>query len=203
MTDDGRVREVLLDAALALELPRVAAVRLDVVVDERRAVGERRLRIGHGRQRLVLDLDELGGVLGRGAAGRDDDRDAVADVARLVRRERQVQRRLRVLGRQPRARQAAVPLLGEVVAGPGGDHVRVRKGRRDVDAADARVRVRAAHDGEVDHAGQAHVVDPLRLAADERQIFLALDRDADHVAGRELRLRAHPATASIASTMFW
>ena len=162
---------------------------------ERRALCERGLRVGDGRQLLVLDLDELRRVLGGGAAGCDDDGDAVADVACLIGRERKMRRRIRVLGRKPRARQAAVPVLGEVVSRPGGDDLGVRERGPDVDAADPRVREGAPHDGEIDHARQPHVVDPLGLPAEERHVLLALDRRTDDVARRDLRRRAHPAAA--------
>ena len=45
------------------EVPRVAAVGAELLVHERRALLERGLGVDHGRQRLVVDLDELGRVL--------------------------------------------------------------------------------------------------------------------------------------------
>ena len=41
------------------------------------------------------------------------------------------------------------------------------------------MRVRAAHDVEVQHARELHVVDEIPAAADEPGVFLALDRVAD------------------------
>ena len=149
---DGGLGEQPVDLA-RVELPRVAAVRAELLVDERRALCERRLGVDDDRQRLVVDLDELRRVLGGAAARRRDHRDRVADVARLVDRERLVLRRIRVLGRNPRARQRALPLIGEVGARPRRDDARVREGRVDVHVLDSRVRVRAAHDAEKDHPG--------------------------------------------------
>ena len=66
---------------------------VDVAVVER-AVGDacvgldRGLRVEHGLERLVLDLDQLEGVLGEVAVARDDDRDGLADVARRSRARR-------------------------------------------------------------------------------------------------------------------
>jgi hypothetical protein len=77
----------------------------------------------------------------------------------------------------------------------------MRERRSDVDLAETRVREWAADDPEVDGARAAQVVDPLRLALDQRCILLAADGRADRVA--LLDLGAHDATASIASTMFW
>ena len=60
------------------------------VVDERRAVLERRLGVDDDRQRVVLDEDVLGGVDDRVAVLADDDRDGVADVLDLALGERPV-----------------------------------------------------------------------------------------------------------------
>jgi hypothetical protein len=56
-----------------------------------RCVGVERLAdVGDRLERLVLDLDELGRVLRDRARLGHDDGDAVADVPRLVEREREV-----------------------------------------------------------------------------------------------------------------
>ena len=117
-----------------LELPRVAVVRAQVVVQDRGVVAERSLDVAHRRQLLVVDLDELGGVLGERPAVRDHDRDAVAGVARLVDRERPVRRQLDVLGDGPGARQPARPLVGEVGAGERRDDALGLACGREVDA---------------------------------------------------------------------
>ena len=59
---DGGLGEEPVDLA-GLERPRVAAVRPELLVDERRTVGERRLDVDDGRQRVVVDLDELRRIL--------------------------------------------------------------------------------------------------------------------------------------------
>ena len=71
-----------------LELPDVALVRLELGVDERRAVVERLLDVRDRRKRLVVDLDELGRILRERTALGDHDGDAVSLVPRLVDRER-------------------------------------------------------------------------------------------------------------------
>ena len=48
-------------------------------------------------------------------------------------------------------------------------------GRRAVDAADAGVAVRAAHEGRVQRAGQAHVIDKLAPPGQQRRVFEARD----------------------------
>ena len=110
--DVGRVDRRL--DVVGLELPDVALVRPEVLVHERRAVLERLLDVGDRRERLVVDLDELGRVLRERTALGDDDRDAVALVAGLVDRERVVRRHLDVLGHRPGAGEAALPVVREV-----------------------------------------------------------------------------------------
>ena len=95
---DLRVRELLVHFARS-ELPRVAAVRAEVVVEDRRAILERPLRIDDRGQRLVLHLDKLRRVASLRARLREHDRHAVADVARLVDGQRTVIRLVRVLRR--------------------------------------------------------------------------------------------------------
>ena len=169
---------------------------------ERRTVRQRSLGIDDDGKRLVLDLDELHRILGGAAAQCCDHGNGIAGISRLVDCDRLVLRRVRVLGREPRARQRAVPLVGDVLARPGTDHLCMRERGRDVDLRDARVRVRAPHDPEIDHAGDVHVVHPLRLPLEKLAVLFSLDRHADRSADFDLRRSAHPATAPIASTMF-
>ena len=117
-----------------LELPGEAVVRAEVLVEDRRAVGERLLRVDHGRELLVLDLDELRGVLRQRARLGEDDGDAVPLVAHLVGGERVVRRLLRVLGDEPDARERRGPVLDEVGAGERRDDALGLAGRGDVDA---------------------------------------------------------------------
>ena len=117
--------------AVGLELPDVALVRAEVLVDERRPVLERLRHVAVRRERLVLDLDELGRVLRERAALRDDDGDPVPLIASLIGREREVRRHLDVLGHRPCARQPALPVLGEVGAAERRDDtLRLAGGRR-------------------------------------------------------------------------
>ncbi len=113
---DVRLGEELVDVLAALERPRVAVVRAELLVDERRAVGHRGLDVGDRRERLVVDLDQLRGVLRERAAPGDDDGHAVARVARDGRREREVRRVVDVVGHWPRHRQRRGPVLLELGA---------------------------------------------------------------------------------------
>ena len=170
----GRPGEQLVDLA-GVELPRVAAVRAELVVDERRAVGERGFRVDDRVERLVVDGDELGRVLRRCARVGNDDSDRVALVARLVGRERAVHRRGRVLGREPGGRKRSLPVVREVGSGEHRDDAFGRSGLRRVDALDGRVRVRAADDGHVDRPRKRHVVDEGAPSRQELAVLLARD----------------------------
>jgi hypothetical protein len=186
-----------------LQRPGVALVRAELVVHERRSVRQRGPGVDDRRERLVFDLDKLGRVRCSASARRRDHGDGVTGIARLVDRYGQVPRCMRVLGREPGARQRALPLVRQVGARPRGHDIGVRERGPDVHRLDPRVRVRAAHDAEEDHSGQTHVVDPLRLALQKLRVLFSLDGRADEVADCDVRRSAHRATASIASTMFW
>ena len=62
-------------------------VAADLLVEDRRVGSDRGERVDDRRQRLVLDLDELGGVTRRVAGIGEHDRDRVALVADLVDRQ--------------------------------------------------------------------------------------------------------------------
>ena len=170
--DDGRLSERLLDVAGG-HCPRVAAVRLEVVMDERGVGRERRLGVDDHGQRLVVHLHELGRVVRCRAARRDDHGDTVADMARLVDGERVVSRVVRVLGRDPRAGQARLPLIRELRAAEGRSHTRRRERGGEVDVADARVRVGASDDCHPHHPRHAQVVHELALADEQLRVLLA------------------------------
>ena len=187
-----------------LELPDVALVRAELLVHERRAGCERLLEVGNGRQRLVVDLDELGSVLREGAALGDDDGDGVTLVPRLVDCDGPVRRCLDVLRDRPCARQSARPVLREVCAREGGDHAFGGTGGIQAHALDAGTRVRVADHGQVDHSRQREVVDERSASTQERRVLLALDGGADDaLAGLGGGHDATPAADATAWTMLW
>ena len=133
-----------------------------LIVHARRILARRRHRVGHARQRLVVDLDKLRAVLGRPHGVGDNHRHRLADEAHLVGRQ-QIMRRgegfgaVRILQRNFRrvlrpllVRNGFEPVGLGVGTGEHRDHA--RRGHRLVgrDAADARVRVRRAHHDGVD-----------------------------------------------------
>ena len=181
---DRRVRRGLV-ADFPVEDVVVLLVRL-VRAQDRRAFLQRLEGVHDDRQRLVLDLDRVGAVRRRVAVGRDDGGDLLRLVHDAVGREHHL--RIRHQGRHPV--QLVLLERGPRDHGQNARHLQRFLG---VDRFDLRVRVGAAHDIHVEHAGQLDVVDVVALTAQEPRILLALDRVA-HPSdfGRRLRcVRAH------------
>jgi len=118
------------------------------IVDERRARLQRGLHVDHRGERLVVDLDGLECVIGRGLIGREDHCDAVADVADLVHREGGERRHLDVVGHRPHAGDRAIE-VAELGGAIGRHDVRLIQGTGDVELGDLGVGHRATQDGHV------------------------------------------------------
>ncbi len=88
----GRVGERRLGPGRIADDGIDAEVRRGAVPYLGRSRGSGRGRIGHRRQRLVVDRDALGGVLGGRDRGGDHHRDRFADEPRLVARQRPMRR---------------------------------------------------------------------------------------------------------------
>ncbi len=156
--------------------PRVEArpheVPAGIVVQHGR-VGILRLPcVDHRRQRLVVDLDELRRVARELPRLGDDGDDRLADVAHLADRERVV---LDVGARHARDLEERLGEGRDLLAGQRPVDAVERLGRRDVDARDVRVRVRAAHEVEIAHPVPLDVVDEDALALQEALVLLARD----------------------------
>ena len=147
-------------------------VAAPVRVELRRARLAPGQHVGHCGQFLQVQHDLLGQVLRRGAGGGDADGDGLADMAHPVGCER-------VLRRGLEAQQGGV---GDDCSHAGqvgcGEHLIFRPGRL-ADAEKPRMGQRAAHEGEVLHAGEAQVGDELALAAQVAAVLDAGDRGAD------------------------
>jgi hypothetical protein len=126
----------------------------------------------HRRQGLVVDVDELDGVLGDVGRLGDDRGDLLALEAHLVRGEHG----LRVAGE---GRHPGEVVLRQELACHDGDDARELLRLRGVDRPDTRVRERAPEELEVEHPRQGEVVEVLALAADEAGVFEPPDRVTD------------------------
>ena len=151
----GLVADLDIDAEIAGRL----------VPQPRRAGLQRVGGARHRRQRLVGDVDQLGGVLRLRDRLGDDHGDGLADKARLVGRHRVVGGRDRREAAQPHhhvgrahqpgiVRDRAEPVGDVVGAGKDREHAGRRERRLLVDRDDARMGVRRAHDHRVRQARQ-------------------------------------------------
>ena len=135
------------------------------------------LELDHGRENLVLDLDELGRVARGSERLGNDKRDAIADEAHGVADEERLEGtvalgRAEILRHQVRGEAAELFRLG---IGPGqhAKHVRRDLRLRDVDPFDARMRMGGKHEHAVALARQADVVDVLTFSQQEALVLHA------------------------------
>ena len=141
--------------------------------------GDRRVDVDHRRQRVVVDLDPLGGVACLVQRRGDDGRHRFADETNGVDGKR-------VPGRGGRRRPIGTPVIGRrrdrLHTGVG--EITTRDDRRDAgqlrrgfacDAPDAGVRVGRAHEAGVQLIGRRNVVGEAALAAQKGVILDALD----------------------------
>ena len=191
-----------------VEHARPDGVRARVLV-QHDLVLERLLAVEDVRQRLVVDLDELGGVARQLASARHNGGDGIAHVTDAAHRERVV---LDVRARRGRELEEGIREDRDLVAGERSvDAVQLER-LGDVDGLDARVRVRRANEMDVAHFMTLDVVEEDTLALDESLVFLARDALADEArfdvpfldderAFRSNCRLGHCAAALIASTM--
>ena len=157
---------------------------------QRRAGRKRRFEVDHRVERIGVEHDVGGGVLGQVAAVGHHHRDRLADVAHLAARERHLRARVKdeAVDRRRRHQQRSGPPVGaEVLGGEHGVHAGPAPRGRDVDAAQARMRERRAHEGDVEEAVRSDVVDEERPAGQQTRVLVARDGCAE-VAGRHHRL---------------
>ena len=132
------------------------------------------LAVEHERQRLVLDLDELGGILGQRAGIRHHRRDPFAGIARHIHGERAPRHVRRVEpGEQRRGRARKLSAVEHIM------HTWQGECRGLVDAQDARGRMRARHHRDMLGVRQRHVGGEAALADDEPAVLAhaAVGRD--------------------------
>ncbi len=137
--------------------------------------------VDHRRERLVVDVYQVGGILGDVAVSGDDESDRVADEAHLPIGER---------GQGCRRRPAPhhrVPLLAHAAVEVGGReygvHAGERERRRGVDPNDASAGEGAAYEAGVQHARASDVVDEGPTTCEQACILHSADTCADIAGG--------------------
>ncbi len=169
----------------------------DVVVDGGRSGRE---RLGGG-ERLVLDLDQLARVLGGVAAVRHHGGHRLADEPRAVAGEQGEVAAAKLGVRRHHGERAGRG--AEIVERDHVDDSRMLAGARGVHAKDARMRVRAAQEHDVQHAGQGDVAHVAPAPGEQPRVFLAQIPVADELHAGSPAPRRTAAASSAASTMFW
>ena len=134
------------------------AVPGNVRVHARTALGAGRLELDHGRQRLVVDLDQPRGVLGKIAIVGHHERDQLASVTDLVHGERLRRPWVRELGMGDEQRRGLVQ-RSELRRREHKMDAPPRACARGVDRPDARPRVQAPYARRVKQARRRHVGD--------------------------------------------
>ena len=196
--DVRRFLERRVDVAVAhVELGEQVVRRL--AMRFRRAGAKGGAAVGGRGQRLVVDVDERRRILGDISIVRHHDGERLPDMHRLVARERRAVEVLLVA----RARQPDHHVLGrEMRQEVRADEDRMHAGQRSrgcfVDAPDRGMRMRAAHEGGVQHAGEPDIVDEAAFALQQWLVF-----EPGHRAADDPHARRRFAAASAASTMPW
>ena len=202
LDDDVGLGEAGLEVAAA-KRPVAHLVGPELLVDQRRSVLERLLRIGDHRERVVLDDDVLGRVDDRVAVIADHERDRIADVLDLALGQHPVIGGVDLdAGRHPRHRQARLHV--EILVGVDRDDAVARLGRRRVDRDDLGVRLGRAHPCPPQLADQVDVVDVARAAGDQPRVLLAAQGAPDvrlTVRRSPIRRRAHDDTPDCSETV--
>ena len=181
-------QKILVDDVGGLLERRVGVAESDLVGGDdvaRQLAADRRrggglADVGDERLDVIVDLDQRGGVLGDVAVVGDHHRDRLADIGHLAVGQRE---QPCLVERHPGVRVAHHAAAGhdlcEIVEREHGMHAGYRQRRVLADAADQRVRVRAAHERDVQHAGHRNVVDKAAPPAQQRLVFDAGDARAD------------------------
>ena len=137
-------------------------------------IRHRLLGLGHVRQRLVLDLHQLGGVLGQRARVRDHRGDPFAGIAHAVARQRPARHLRGVDADLQRIRRGAELLAGQHVM-----HAGHRARGIGVDRQDFRAGMRRGDQRDMLQAGQRDVGGVAAAAGDEARMLLGAALGAD------------------------
>ena len=188
----GSLGEGGIDSGTVAGFEDQADVARMAVVQLRCAGGEGSVERGDRGQLFVVDLDELGGILGGQRGVGDDHRDRLTDETHAIGGEhgqRPLGLRLAVGADQRGARRDLVKArFGDIPGGEHRDHAGGGTGRGGVDLDQPRVRaVGADHEG-MQLAAQIPVGGVFALAGDQAEAFMA---GGDQIAGPRVDDGAH------------
>jgi hypothetical protein len=195
-----RVGKNLLDGAEPAMQGRDQIVRR-VRMGQRRVWVQRTAPVDHGRQHLVIHLDQRRGVFGNRPALGDHDGDRHPDMADLAVGERLVVQRLLDI---PDGNGERHLLAGEVT------EIRGRIHRDDpgqfsrggaVDGDDARMGMTGTNERGVQNAGDVEIIDVAALPGDQPGILDAAHLGAEIAHAHQISPRSTRAASSAASTM--
>ncbi len=204
LDDDGgfleaffHVPKLMLDVAgdvalLAGVLPPGKALHPEsgrhIVMQERRIRLQGVLDGQHGRQHLIVDSDELEGLLRDVAVGGGDGRDGVPLVQRLLEGQNVCRDHARIPLQLGKINEAVLH-DGEVLRRGDGPHTGKRCGFARVDGVDARVGVRATQNLAVQHPRQVKIGAVSGGTRDLIQRVVTGGSGAQHVVGASLLTR--------------
>ena len=137
--------------------------------------------VDHRRQRVVIDLDQLGRVARDLARVGDDEGDGIADMPHLVGGQREARRHDHRRGRRHLgdARHRAEPLRRQIAGGEDATYPRQGARRTGIDAGNLGMGMRRAQHMAVELARRVDIVDEPALAAQKACILEAGQRAPD------------------------
>ena len=164
-------REAGLGGGLIAQLEVEGDVARRIVVHLCGAFGGGSGRVRDGIERLVVDLDEIGGVARLIPILGDHDGNAIADMAHHIDRQHGMSDRLEVGQQPPHGHHPGESRSLYVLRGENSHHSGCGFGLGGVDAADPGVGIGRANDRRVQHVGRLEVVRVPALAGDEGGIL--------------------------------
>ena len=163
----------------AFELPVHQHVGAGFFMQERHSGTHGLLRVNDGGQRFVVDNEELERVLGEVAVFGDDTHDRLADIAHLAARQRQD--RCGVIMGHARGRDQRLDRAGQILGGENSDDARGGARSGSVDRANARMRLVAPAEGDVQRAHHLPIIGEGAVARQEARILGPFDARADEL----------------------
>ena len=192
-----------LERGIHIPVPALAPehdVARHLIVQQRSGIAGGRVRGDDGRERIQVQVDQAGGVLGDVPALRDDERDGIADVTDAITGQRGVGRRRQAVDRDAEVKR--IGAVGKILRGEHGMDTREGLRRGGVHAAQYRVGDRAAHEAPVQQPRGLDVVHVSPAAGEDARILLPRHPRAGQAA-HHASPRVHAVTSASAPLAAW